>query len=150
MAHIITLCRCSADPNTIDKSQYIQVIGSAEVIRPTHQINVLHPDVSINYNSNLLSANYAYIDTFDRWYFCTVSTDTAGRMTIHCSIDVLHTYRDSIRSCYGTAIRTAAGATNVPDNKLPIDPKRFFYDGKKAAVLNANTGLNYFVAINGG
>lgn len=150
MAHIITLCRCSADPNTVDKSQYIQVIGSAEIIRPTHQINIISPNISINYNQNLISANYAYIDTFDRWYFCTISTDTAGRMTIHCSVDVLHSFRDSIRQCNANIIRTSAGATNVPDSKLPVDPKRFYYDAVRKPVLNANSGYNYFVAINGG
>lgn len=156
MSHNIYLYSCSADPQTVNKSGSLSLIGSAEVVRPVHQINVVKPVVTVDYNASLINANYCYIDTFGRWYFCTVSVDTAQRMTISCSVDVLYTYNAAIAASPATVIRRQnymgqTGATYVPDTKLPLDRCRVAIEGIKRSIINPTSGgFNYFLAINGG
>lgn len=155
MAHNVYFYSCSCNPNNVDKSGSLAFLGSSQILRPTHQINVLTPAFSIDYNGTLVNANYCYIDTFGRWYFCTVSTDTAQRMAINASVDVLYTYKSAILSSGATVIRRenyngSTGCTYVPDKKLPLDPCRSKFDGYRLSLIaNTNYG-NYFVAINGG
>ena len=155
MAHNVYFYECSCIPGVVDKSGSLSFISSAQILRPTHQIDVLSPSFSVDYADSLVNANYCYIDTFGRWYFCSVSTDTAHRMAINCSVDVLYTYKSAILSAAATVTRREnyngeTGCTFVPDKKYPVDPCRTRLEGLRMSLIpNTNYG-NYFVAINGG
>lgn len=150
----LTLFRTADDTRKLFKA--LTQIKTVENIFPTGDINVYSPSFMIDYDADLIHCNYLYCDTTGLYYFVSPPVLIDGRrMELNCTCDYLMSFANDILNCNATVIRREnyrgeTGATNVPDTKLPVDPKRFFYDGKKAAVLNANEGLNYFVAINGG
>ena len=151
MSHNIYFYQCTADPNTVNKGSSLSLIGSAEILRPVHQASVTKPVCVVDYDASLINANYCYIDTFGRWYFCNVSTDTAQRMTISCSVDVLYTYHSAIAAAPATIIRQENAKSYVVDSKLPIDRCRVNIEGIKRSISNpTTTGYPYFIALNGG
>lgn len=91
---------------------------------PINDMNIMNPEVTVSYDAALLNANMAYISTFGKYYFVNPPTiQTAQRMTISMHIDVLMTYRNSLRNCDALVIRSeSVGPTNVPDRELPVDP----------------------------
>lgn len=52
--------------------------------------------------------------------------DIGKKIVISCSVDVLETYKLSIKNCVGCITRNEGiGApTYVPDDKLPLDPNQ--------------------------
>ena len=91
---------------------------------PIADMNIMDPVVTVSYDASLLNANMAYISTFGKYYFVNPPTiQTAQRMTISMHIDVLMTYRNSLRNCDALVVRSQSiGPTNVPDKQLPVDP----------------------------
>lgn len=60
--------------------------------------NIINPEIVVSYASNILSANYAYIAEFNRYYFIDSITILDGkRMKISMSVDVLETYKTQIK-----------------------------------------------------
>ena len=98
-----------------------------------HSINVLAPDIVTDYNPALLAANYVYIGLFKRYYYCTIETDTAERMIIHCDkVDALTTawYLHNLADKQCSVIRSeSTGATDIPDKSFPVNPSNIFYQG---------------------
>ena len=126
MALTVTFYTSSANPKKLDKSGDLTVIGTAKTLHIKHKIDILNPVFEVDYNSLFLAANYIYIAEFGRYYFCTISTDTAQRMTISAAVDVLHSHATQIKACECTVIRSEnAGINYTPDNKLPIDPNKY-------------------------
>lgn len=125
----ITLYKNSSAPETLDKN--IQQIGSTTAIAPTTAVNVLSPDIVLTYNATYLDCNYCYIDTFHRYYFCSITVDTANRLVLHCNVDPLMTYLSSIKNCPISVIRSETiGSNFVIDRQLPVDPSRYFIQGQ--------------------
>lgn len=151
MSHNIYFYKCTADPMSVNKGSSLQLIGSAEILRPIHQVSVVKPIAVVDYDASLINANYCFIDTFGRWYFCNISTDTAQRMTVNCSVDVLYTYRSAIAASPATIIRQENAKSYVVDSKLPLDRCRVNIEGIKRSINNPTaTGYPYFIALNGG
>ena len=126
----ITFYTSTANPSKLDKSGEITAIGTAHIIQRHSTLTKNNPIIIVDYNANLLNANYAYIDTFAGYYFCTVAIDTAGRLIVSCIRDSLFTWCNYIKNCPVTVIRSeSAGINYVPDNKLPIDTNRFYIRG---------------------
>lgn len=120
----ITFYTTSSDPKCLTKdiSGYI---GTGHALAPTEQVGCLNPVILIDHNSLLLPANYCYIDTFDRYYWCNIAVTTAQRMIVSCQVDYLMSWASAIKSCPCTIVRAELdGPTYVPDDKLPVDPNR--------------------------
>lgn len=124
----ITFYNVSDNPKKLEKD-ISNVIGSARVLEPTAPVEVLNPTVVVNWdstNGNLIAnANYAYIDTFDRYYFISCALDTAQRVVVSGKVDYLMSWADQIKACPATIVRAQlSGPTYVIDNKLPVDPSQ--------------------------
>lgn len=87
----------SSEPIAVDKAllELIEVEGalreSSSIVDPILNVSDLYDYVG--------SINYAYIEEFDRYYFVkniTSVRENLWRMSLH--VDVLYTYRDSIRN----------------------------------------------------
>ena len=118
--------KSTANPDKLDKSGFLTQIGTSETIKQTHRVDTLAPVVSVNYDVNLIDANYVYIPDFKRYYFCKISTDTGLKMILNCEVDALYSWAAAIAAAPCTAVRSeTAGINYVPDSKLPIDPSRF-------------------------
>lgn len=149
----ITFYTTSSAPNVLTKE--LSQIGLAEALAPTGQVTVLNPVLVIDYDSTLLAANYAYIDTFKRYYWINLALDTAGRLIVSCKVDYLMSWADSIKNCPAMILRNENISPNfVPDDKLPIDPNRFFIRGTEFPLnpIEYDTEGNkpYLLILNGG
>lgn len=123
----ITLYQTAADLRALDK------ITSANRISPeggitienTDRIDLLAPVFEIAMNSSYMTANYAYCDTLDRYYYINdIAINTAQRLELHCSVDVRQSFSAAIRATECTIVRAEAIAqpTKIIDNKLPVNP----------------------------
>lgn len=141
----VTFYKTSSDPKCLHKT-LSTALGTALVLEPTASVGCLNPVLSIKYNSTFLPANYCQIDTFGRYYWCSVAVDTAGRMTVSCKVDYLMSWATEIEACPATIVRAELGKpTYVPDNKLPVDSKRYFTEGIKfpQTSLSGGGGMIY-------
>lgn len=125
----ITFYNVSDNPKKLEKD-ISNVIGTARALAPTGQINVLNPVVVVAWDSTngdkIINANYAYIDTFKRYYWINTAIDTANRIVVQGKVDYLMSYAEDIKKCSCTVMRSEkVGINYVPDNKLPIDPNNY-------------------------
>lgn len=126
----ITFYTTSDPPEKLEKE--LSIIGTATALKPTARVDMLNPVIVCNANSERLKANYVYIDTFDRYYWCTVSLDTANRMILSCKVDYLMSWKNSIKNCPACILRNEnVGINYMKDDKLPIDPNRFYTIGRQ-------------------
>ena len=130
MSMTVNLYTTNSNPKSLTKD--LSMIGQARVISPTAQVSVLSPVLVIAHSDALLPCNYVYVPKFGRYYFCTVSTDIAGRIVLSCKVDYLMSWADYIKSCPANIIRAEqAGVNYVVDRQLPIDTNRYFTQGIK-------------------
>ena len=129
----ITFYSISDNPKKLEKN-LTNYIGSARALAPTGQINVLNPVVVVAWDSTngdkIINANYAYIDTFNRYYFITCGIDTAKRIVVSGKVDYLMSWADSIKQCPCNVVRADLGApTYITDKKYPVDPAKYIFEG---------------------
>ena len=148
----VTFYHNYSDNNVLNKA--ISAIGSAVTMNPTRDITVLNPEFIIAYNSSLLTANYCYVTEFGRYYYCDIAILTGGRMSVRCSVDVLMSFRDSIKKCECNVIRSEKGITYVKDTKLPLSPDQCSLQGILFPKDPFNTPFyidtNILLTVNGG
>ena len=102
-------------------------IKTAADIKPTEGVDVLSPAFILGYDSSYLSCNYLYCSELKRYYYITEMTiDTAQRIHVQCSVDVLQTYASSILNCMATVVRSESVGrpTMYTDSKLPVYPTK--------------------------
>ena len=100
---------------------------TAADIEPTEGVDVLTPTFILGYDSSYLSCNYLYCAELNRFYYITEMTiDTAQRIHVQCSVDVLQTYASSIKNCMATVVRSESigHPTMYTDSKLPVYPTK--------------------------
>lgn len=132
MSFNVTFYKSTANPLQLDKTPFITQIGTALTSSSKHTIDIINPVFTVDFDADLLSANYCYIEEYGRYYFCHIETDTAQKIIVHCAVDVLHTYADKIATCYATIIRAEQSGINyVVDNQLPIDSRRVWLTGSE-------------------
>ena len=102
-------------------------IKTAADIKPTEGVDVLTPSFILGYDSSYLSCNYLYCAELNRFYYITEMTiDTAQRINVQCSVDVLQTYATDIKNCMATVVRSESikRPTMYTDSKLPVYPSK--------------------------
>ena len=111
----VTLYSNSGDPRQINKN--LTTLGNAKTANATESIDVLRPTLKLVYDSNIIGANYLYIDTFGRYYFIDEKSIEGNLMTVSCHVDVLMSHRNAILNSYCIAARSAS----TPEPFIP-DP----------------------------
>lgn len=155
----ITFYRIYDNPKKLVKN-LDTVIGQAKSLTPTQSVSVLKPTIICNYNASLLSANYCYIDTFDRYYFCTLELDTANRLNVYCEIDPLMSWQAQIKNCYVTVTRAEnpkSESRYIPDKQLPIQPNVYHLHSQEfssqplhqESSLAPNENFSYLLIVDG-
>lgn len=90
----VTLYHNSSQNNAINKSISLVDTLSAVCKAP---VAVEHPVLVIDYNSNDIDCNYAYIADFNRYYYIDNITGlTGGRLQLELSVDVLMSFSSYI------------------------------------------------------
>jgi hypothetical protein len=148
----VTFYHNYSDNNVLNKS--LSAIGSAIAMNPTKDITILNPEFIVGYNSNLVTANYCYVAEFGRYYYCDIAVLTGRRLSVRCSVDVLMSFKDSIKKCEINVIRSEKGITYVKDNKLPLSPDQCSLQGilfpKDPFNTPFYTDTNILLTVNGG
>lgn len=102
----VTYYSYTAEKNRIDKSGHMTQIGSASGV-PVDAVDVITPSVLVEAAAPS-GANYAYIDTFDCWYWITeITCDTGSQTIISMRRDPLMTFKTAIKNCKCVCDRTA-------------------------------------------
>lgn len=89
----IILYKNASDNNTIGKS-LSGAITLSGVLRD--ESSVSSPSFRIASNTNLSQYNYAYIESFGRYYFMTVTVERTGVWSLDLECDVLESFKNSI------------------------------------------------------
>lgn len=121
---VLNIYTTSDDTRIVNKT--LTAVTNVTAI-PVDNISILNPAFIIEYNPNILTANYCYIPEFGRYYYINnVSVITGNRMIIDCNVDVLKTYANDIGNCNCICARSESigTPTQIPDKNLPIDPNR--------------------------
>lgn len=119
----------SADTRCLTKVIFgtTPAIKTAADIEPTEGVDILAPHFILGYDSSYLHCNYLYCSELNRYYYITEMTiDTAQRIHVECSVDVLQTYSADILNCMATVTRSESVGkpTMYTDSKLPVYPSK--------------------------
>lgn len=126
MSFSITLYRNSAEPNRVDKSDYLYHITTLQgTLRD--ECSITDPIITVEYNpeEQFLEYNYAYIPQFKRYYYITdIVHLRTGLLELTMIVDVLMSFQTAILSCKGFIERN-----EFTNNPLLIDKKRVIEQG---------------------
>lgn len=89
----IVLYKNASDKNTIGKS-LSGAITLSGVLRD--ESSILSPNIRIASNTNLSHYNYAYIDSFGRYYFVSITVERTGVWSLDLECDVLESFKTEI------------------------------------------------------
>lgn len=155
----IQLYQNRSDNNYVTKD-IRPIAGGALTARAPHEVSILSPVLTFDYNTAFLLANYAYISEYNRYYYIkNIITDTAKRVHLELSVDPLMSFASQIRQCTAQIIRLedVGAPTEIPDNKLPVVPSRkkidsitVFSPDINSVFINDSRSLNYVVTVVGG
>lgn len=114
-----------------NSSPKIQIGKSLTVVKSMtgelrEECDMINPSILIE-NAGVISANYAYIPEFGRYYFITKITSVRNNMwRIDMHVDVRETYKNQIRENRAVVARSS-GYYNLylPDNKMPLTQDNF-------------------------
>lgn len=131
----VTLYKTSDDMRKVNKT--LTTIGTQKTLTIYDSIDIISPVFVLDYNADLLTANYLYCGNLARYYFINdITLDSGKRMYISCSEDVLMTYKTQLLNCDCCVMRNENALGEVVDDKLPIAPNRVAIEGE---VLTCNT-----------
>lgn len=138
-------------PNVLNKTLDNGHTTNCEPVEPC---DFLNPVLVMNKHSDVMTANYVSISSpLNRKYFITGKSLLSGnRVMITCAVDVLTTYADSIKECFGTFTRSEHPKNKyIKDNKYPLTCDML----SKSALFpktpfTAANGRNYILTVVGG
>lgn len=98
----------SATPNRVDKSGYLSQIATIKNVRLKEQTELFNPTFILRTNENVYSANYLYCSFTGRYYYIERFDALPGeRIAVQCRVDVLHSFRNEIKSSQAWVTRSA-------------------------------------------
>ena len=122
---VVTLYKNNSANEVINKQ--LTVISAFQA-KPTRPCDILQPTLILSgdVNINAINANYFYVDLFARYYYIDSYTiDSANRIVITGSVDVLKTYAQQILASTQHIIRQQEiGVNFVEDTALPLESER--------------------------
>lgn len=100
--------------------------------------DVIKPVIRISTTDNLSAYNYCYIERYGRYYYIdSIETTPNNYWVIHCTVDVLMTYKSQIRDCKGTVTRS-----ETLFNAYLNDPEYKSYAYRKIVTKQFPTAIN--------
>lgn len=90
----------------------------------TESVDVDEMDIELDMDSRINTCNYAYIDSFSRYYFLTPGVKNGNQMIMHAVSDPLSSFWSSLSQSECIAERsTSAGNPYLEDNMMPFKPR---------------------------
>ena len=95
-------------------------------------LNILEPEITLEYNAAYNNYNYAYIPEFSRYYFITDINTINSYTIISFRHDPLMNWKSKIRASEAHVTRTnpAKGSKYLKDNRI-VSTAQHFYQTKK-------------------
>ena len=95
----------NGEPNRVNKTlqeneEYTGVLNST--------VNVLEPVIRFR-TTNIVTFNYVYIESLNRYYFVSEIRQDGDICTVHLRVDVLFTYKDIILNSTATLTKSENG-----------------------------------------
>lgn len=144
---VINLYKINNDNRDLNKSP-ILVAGPLQCTIKDN-CTILSPDIVLAYDIKYLSANYAYIADYNRWYYADNPTlVTGGQMILHCTVDAIMSWRNYIR-----AINTVIDRQEFVNSPLVSDSKYILRNDRhidRYVIGSAITQQGYYITVNGG
>ena len=112
--------------------------------------NVSDPDIEVIYNQAYVTANYAYIPAFGRYYFFRKApTIIEHHMILHLHVDSLYTYRNSINNSQCIAERSSSRFDPmIPDSAVKEESGYQYYSLSFGETFEG-AGNNYIITVAG-
>lgn len=92
----ITVYKISDDRRVVNKTLGTAVATLTAIIK--NDADILYPVLEVAYNSSVLTANYIYIDTLQRYYYIKNIKLDRQRIFLECEVDVLKSYYNEIKN----------------------------------------------------
>ena len=122
----VTLYKNTASFDVVDKTDDLTQIGTTTAFNEIGAINILQPQIIMAYDNRtqLLEANYAHIDLFNRYYFIKdLSLNSAMRLEATLEVDPLMSFKDELLELDVCVSRNEfVGSTDMQDSLYPINP----------------------------
>lgn len=142
----VTLYSNSGDPRQITKN--LTTLGTAKTANATQPIDVLRPTLRLVYDSNIITANYMYIDTFNRYYFIDEKSMEGNEMVVSGHVDVLMSHRTAILNSYCIAARSASDNEPFIPDSVCQDKGTITYYNRRSSTTPF-TGGSYVLTVAG-
>lgn len=124
MSISVRLLSSGDDPRVLNKTFTTIATVTAQ---PTENCSLITPTITLAYSSSLIGVTHFYVVEWQKYFFLTsLSVSPGSKIIISGSVDFLTTYKDDIRQCIATVVRSESigSPTMIPDSKLPIDPNK--------------------------
>ena len=96
---VLELYQNASVPKRVDKSEYLTLLKTVQNIKPFDSVGVLNAKFLLNYDGDVFNSNYCHCLETGRYYYIKEITVTTGnRIIIDCVVDVLNTFRNSIKN----------------------------------------------------
>ena len=119
MALTVDFGVCGDDPRVVNKTYTSAASVSAEVWGDCSREN---PTLLLDYNASVLTANYAHINDFGRYYYVKDVVITEGhKMKVSLAVDALKSFEQTIlRTEFFIRRCEAKGNWSIPDELCPV------------------------------
>lgn len=113
--------------------------------------DILNPDIQIEYDASFISANYAYIPAFNRYYFYTEPPTINGKtMILHLHSDALYNYRNVVLISDCIAERSSSDYNlKLPDSAVTYESGGNYFSGVLPYTFTPNNG-SFILTVAGG
>lgn len=111
----IIFYRTTDAPNKINKSLSLIKTVSGEL---REGCDILSPSISLVYDNSLVSANYAYIPAWNRYYNITGLAAAGKMLNVSMVVDVLKTYAADILKSKATVTRCNINTPTIEDSRV--------------------------------
>lgn len=155
MSMKLYLKKYTGDNRNLDKWTVNPNSDTYKTVEVYNTTSLLTPQVVLDFDSGVLSSgyNYAYINTYDRYYYITdMAADSGKKIIITLAVDVLNTYKNQIVACPVTVLRQE-GAYNsyISDDRFPFDTDKKWHIRMVGpeTFVNDPLGVHYVLGVIG-
>lgn len=147
----VKLYNNASDNRVVHKA--ITQIGTDRTCQITENCDVTNPRIILNMNAGDISANYMYIQDFNRYYYITGITILNGNQTEitgHC--DVLMSFWNSFKNSQCTAGRSSSNYDDYIDDPMVTIKETYRTESRRLSGEFTPTaaGSNHYVLTIGG
>lgn len=129
----------NGEPNRVNKTlqenkEYTGVLNST--------VNILEPVARFR-TRNVVTFNYVYIESLNRYYFVSEIRQDGDICTVHLRVDVLFTYKDIILNSTATLTKgeTVNGYASNRSNAYDLRPKLKKLDFPNTGLFSDNDNI---------